>query len=329
MKLERAEWRDALAVLNETFKIWSPGLSKTDYYFYIASQLAHPWARKNYRYMVYRDRSAIAGSLKVYGIDLASRGYRYRAAGLGAVYTSEAYRGKGFGAKLMESVIRLARDEGFDAAYLFSDIDPTFYARFGFRQMGSGEFWIRLPDSTADPSVLESIGGKEGWEILAPDVMPVEFKHIPQLERHHRQWLRRQPYGVDRSPSYWNYKLSRELFLYEHSRWAWPRLELITHQIDSFAGGYAIVEHGQQVLRALEVVGSAEVRRQLWSKLIALAVFRGCTRIRGWEPLAPDSLGKIKLTPRSWGVPMLLPFRKQLEPLVEVEPCPLLELDHL
>ncbi len=329
MRLERADWRDALKVLNETFNIWSPGLSKTDYYFYIARQLSHPWARKNYRYMVYHDRGEIAGSLKIYGIDLASRGRSYRAAGLGAVYTTESCRGKGFGAKLMESVIALVRDEGFDAVYLFSDIDPEFYGRFGFRQMGYGEFWIRLPDSQAEPAVLESIGGQEGWEILSPDVMPVELAHVSLLERHHRQWLRRQPFGVERSPSYWRYKLSREFFLHENSRWVWPRLELVVHQLESFSGGYAIVEHGQNVLRVLEVIGSAEVRRQLWAKLVALAVYRGCTRMRGWEAIMPESIAKVKLTPRSWGVPMMRPFRKELEHLAEINPCPLLELDHL
>jgi len=329
MGLDTADWQEVQSVLSETFKIWTPGLNKTQYYYYTWRQLGHPWARKNYRFFVYRPAKEIVGSLKLYAIDMNVRGRIYRFAGLGAVYTMEAFRGKGFGKSLMEEVIALAQAEGFDGAYLFSDIDARFYERFGFKQMGGREFWLYLPDSTTSPAVLEVAGGPERRERLLQDVIPVTMEQISLMGRHHRRWLRRQPYGVDRSSSFWNYKLWRELFLHNNSSWTWPTLELVLDEPYGPAGGYAMIEQGGKVLRVMEVVGDAETRRKLWGKLVALALFRGLTRIRGWESQTPAEIGRINLTPRSWGLPMVLPFRKELFGLTEEKPCMLLELDHL
>jgi predicted acetyltransferase len=329
MALERAEWQDVQTVLRETFRIWTPGLLKSDYYFYTWCQLRHHWSRRNYQFMVFRQSGKLAGSLKFYGMDASVRGKQLRFAGLGAVYTMESHRGQGYGKKLMAAAINYAKKNGFDALYLFSDIGTDFYERFDFREMGGHEFWIYLPDSQANPSVLEAAGGQSTLDLLKEEVFPVEQKHASELARHHRRWLRRQPYGIERSPEYWNYKLFRELFLHKHSLWSWPRLELVVESVDRAGGGYALVEQGQKVLRVLEVIGDEEATRKLWSKLIALALFRGCTRIRGWEGLTPSFLGKIQLAQRSWGVPMLLPLRPLVEHLADFHPCGLLELDHL
>lgn len=329
MELVPAEWPDVQTVLRQTYKIWSPGLNKSQYYFYTWRQLRQAWSRKNYRFLVYRSAGEIVGSLKLYTIQMAVRRHTFKFAGVGAVYTAESRRGLGFGKKLMEEVIALARAESYDAVYLFSDIGLDFYGRFGFENMGGGEFWIYLPDSKADASVLDVAGEKQVFDTLEQEIHPVVPEHIPVIERHHMRWLRRQPYGVERSAVYWSYKLSREKFLHDFSRWSWPRLELVGEAIDEPDGGYAIVEQGQNVLRILEVIGSEDVRRRLWGKLLSLAIFRGCTRIRGWESLAPTFLGKLSLSERSWGIPMVLPLRRELRTLSEVEPCGLLELDHL
>lgn len=56
-------------------------------------------------------------------------------AGIGTFATLPEQRGNGYGSKLIENVLATLKDEGIAAIFLFSDIDPRFYARFGFRPL--------------------------------------------------------------------------------------------------------------------------------------------------------------------------------------------------
>lgn len=56
-------------------------------------------------------------------------------AGIGTFATLPEQRGNGYGSKLIENVLATLKDEGIAAVFLFSDIDPRFYARFGFTQL--------------------------------------------------------------------------------------------------------------------------------------------------------------------------------------------------
>jgi GNAT superfamily N-acetyltransferase len=55
-------------------------------------------------------------------------------AGVTAVGTSPAHRGKGFGARAMQDAVRLIRQRGYDLAMLTTRI-PRFFERFGFREV--------------------------------------------------------------------------------------------------------------------------------------------------------------------------------------------------
>lgn len=329
MALETAEWPAVLFVLHETFKIWSAGLTRSHYCFYTWRQLKHPWARKNFRFMVYRSGENIVAGLKIYSMSISLRGSTYRLAGLGAVYSMESHRAQGYGGKLMTDAVDLARREGFDGVYLFSDIGSSFYERFGFQVIAAHDFILHVPAVTGDRRNEPEPDRTGTAGALYTDVCRVELSHIPALERPYARWLRRQPYGVDRSTEYWNYKLWRENFLHKFSSLTWPGLELICESVDRPGGGYAIIECAGRALRVLEVVGSAGTQRAIWLKLVETARRRGCTLIRGWESLRPDLPGAADLNERSWGLPMMLPFRKELDILLEVNPCHFLELDHL
>ena len=53
-------------------------------------------------------------------------------AGLGAVFTSPASRGRGAARDLIERMLERAEADGADLALLFSEIGPDYYARLGF-----------------------------------------------------------------------------------------------------------------------------------------------------------------------------------------------------
>lgn len=58
------------------------------------------------------------------------------AAGLGSIATAPEFRGRGFASRLIAEVIRRRETAGTEVFFLFSDIAPTFYERFGFAPLG-------------------------------------------------------------------------------------------------------------------------------------------------------------------------------------------------
>jgi predicted N-acetyltransferase YhbS len=72
-----------------------------------------------------------------------------RAVGIGAVFTAPRARGRGAASELLRAVMEEARDLGYEAALLYSDIDPAFYARLGFVALPARDFRVeaaRLPE---------------------------------------------------------------------------------------------------------------------------------------------------------------------------------------
>lgn len=57
-----------------------------------------------------------------------------KASGIGSVLTSRNHTGKGYATELMNNVIQTNKKE-VSYIFLFSDIDPEFYKKFGFRAL--------------------------------------------------------------------------------------------------------------------------------------------------------------------------------------------------
>lgn len=369
--LEQAEWRDIQNILKETFEIWSPGLTHEKYLEFIWMQLQHPWARNNYEYLMTREgarsESPLA-SMKYYKISLASRGRSFPFAGFGAIYSRMDVRGQGYGRELIELAIDKARKEGCQGIMLFSDIDPKYYERFGFIDMSNQKFFLALEEDLnagefePNPIVDDSFDrGASSRSLTAADQMfPPELESIIQyrfldtsaeqidlVTRHYGRWLRRQQFGVERDSLYFHFKIFRENFLADHSNLAWPRLELVTVNMD-MSSGYAIIEYGGRVVRILELVGDEETRRYLWLGVLMRARQLNAIRISGWESILADlgpgysvhqfetidsSLAKSMRTllyaQKLRGRYMLLPFCPEVERWTYSFPNPILELDHL
>jgi GNAT superfamily N-acetyltransferase len=341
MTIAIADWHDILKVLHETYRIWSPGLSRSAYHQYIWGQISHPWSRRSFRYVVLKERDQVACSCKLYDLPMAARGQEYRVLGIGAVYTLEKYRSRGLAHQLIDDVIDLAEKESYDGVILYSEIGPEFYEEFGFVEVGATDFCAYLPAHHAVGADSAASSQNED-RACAPDP-----NQVPWLTRHYARWLRSRLYGNIRSQEYWLYKLSKERFLHKHSSLSWPQLELTAIENDLYDSGYMITERGGTTIRVLEVVGSEQASNELWGKLLKRATEKGITRIRGWESgvidLAPGfSLAQvaarhsltrlnhpIEYVERDWGRGMLLALSPELEPWHTCFPCPLLELDHV
>lgn len=346
MSIGSADWHDILPVLHETYRIWNAGLSRSDYQRHLARQMAHPWARRHLRFVVRKVDGVAVASCKLYDIDVISRGRNYRVLGIGAVYTMERFRGKGYAADLIEQVTTSAEEDGYDGILLFSEIGTDYYAQFGFEEFGAAEFCIYIND----PQPRDA---GENTRFPAPS-------DVDWMCTHYMRWLRSQPFGVARTDSYLDYKLRKETFLQHHSQLSWPAQELIVayadrngknvsssqHDLSKFIAGYMLIEQGGATVRILEVIGTEAARAQLWTEVLARSVHVGAQRIRGWESalrdftpgllinnvlpeeLQKDTFSSLQFSERDWGIPMFLALNADVESWFSDFPCPLLELDH-
>lgn len=115
------------------------------------------YGRRHYRTLGLYDGDALVASCKRYERRLCDGSSTLNAVGIGAVYTPPDMRGRGYASVMLAAELDRSRNEGVDAAYLFSDIRPEFYAVLGFSTVASRDFTLRadaLPAQRLRPSPL-------------------------------------------------------------------------------------------------------------------------------------------------------------------------------
>ncbi|MBX9685938.1 MAG: GNAT family N-acetyltransferase [Candidatus Obscuribacterales bacterium] len=319
-------------VLAQNFRTWSPGLDPSRYKHYQWWQLSQDWGRRNLEYFGhFSDSGELLASCKRYKFQMQARHKSFSVAGIGAVFVDAGKRGKSYGLKMLEEMEALCLEEDFEALFLNSDIDPSYYEKLGYRLFDYTVFmvevnsdWLHYAISQMD--ALSDKGLDESFQIRG-----VELSDIPEMCRHHKRWLARRPYGLERSEDYWRYKLGRERYLFQHSRLHWPRLEIVTDNYAQFQGGYALIESSGIYLRVLEIVAPEPMQNSLWSQILRLAKRRNVRILRGWKDVAAPLKG-LKFYKRDWSFPMINPLsdemNEQLDSWLKVEPACMLELDH-
>ena len=91
-----------------------------------------------------------------------------RTCGIGSIATPPQLRKKGFASALVAAALKQFEGEGFQRVFLFSDIDPKFYERFGF---------IPLPlrFQHYKDSVCMILGASEEQIERSPDFVPPKY----------------------------------------------------------------------------------------------------------------------------------------------------------
>lgn len=131
-------------IYDETWQIWSDGLSRADYERYNAAQMATAWGAKHLSRVALVEGGRLLASAKRYRLTVQVGAADVACLGIGAVFTPPDLRGRGHAAALVEAMIDEAREEGVPYALLFSEIDPAFYARLGFVPIPVLEASLRL-----------------------------------------------------------------------------------------------------------------------------------------------------------------------------------------
>ncbi len=144
MRLEEIAATDyAKRVLPHTAELWA---GRRDLDAYVAHNLEiarSGYGKRHFRTIGLYEGTVLVASCKRYERALHCGTQRLKAYGIGAVFTPVEHRGRGYASVLLAQVLDRARADGYDAAYLFSDIRPQFYEALGFRSLPSRAFSLR------------------------------------------------------------------------------------------------------------------------------------------------------------------------------------------
>jgi len=187
----------AKSVLPLTAELWSDGRDFATYTAQTLEIARSPYGKKSYKTLGLFDGRQLVASMKRYERTLHAA-TPLKAVGIGAVFTPQEYRGRGFASHMIAGTLDAAARDGLDVAYLFSDIHPAFYAALGFTELPSRSISLRADD------------------LVAPRVraLPVDTPDWPSLRRCFDATLD-VPY-VERTPTVWNWVRLR-LRQWEHA----------------------------------------------------------------------------------------------------------------
>jgi hypothetical protein len=183
MRLIAAEGPVLEQILDDSFPIWNEGLTRAGYAQWNAAQMRTAWgARHLQRLALVDEASRVLASVKRYRftarLDPPSReasadrrggplqrpdpgkgGRRdVGVLGIGAVFTPESMRGRGYAAEAIERVIADEGGDGAAIAALFSEIGPDYYARCGFEAVPFEEVTLAVRHKPGAPAMLVRSG---------------------------------------------------------------------------------------------------------------------------------------------------------------------------
>ena len=279
-ELDRAQIVEAT---RHTHAIWSSGRALDDHSAHTLHQLdlAGP---ELFQYAGLVDETGLVASMKRYWLAASGPdGRAIPALGIGAVYTREDARGRGFASRLLREALRDARARGARAAWLHAEIDPGFYARLGF--VGLPAFaW------TAPAAELPASG--------ALSIRPAAPGDIERMLAWHdegfggRPWLR-----PVRSPAMWRFFTFRNQVSACILSDAGHDVGYLASSSDSTTGKLWVDEWSAPGIPL----------DRIRATLRAVSERDGLAVVTGW--LRPDHAGPpFEPSPRPAGIPMIAPL---------------------
>src|SRR5207248_2393874 len=145
-----------------TLALWGEGRSQADHTAYTLEQFARG-GPELLRYVgMHSDDGRLIASSKRYALAIqAPDGTRMRAVGIGAVMVPQAERGGGASLVMLRAMMEEGRDLGYDAALLYSNIDPGFYTKLGFVTLPAKQHIATLEALPAKGALTWRLGNAE------------------------------------------------------------------------------------------------------------------------------------------------------------------------
>jgi predicted N-acetyltransferase YhbS len=152
-------------ILDDTYEIWNDGLARHAYGRFFAAQTATPWGKAHLRRFALVNGDEVLASAKVYRFDASLDDRPIQVAGLGAVFTPPASRGRGAAGDLIERLLDAAASDGADLALLFSEIGPRYYERLGFEIVPTVDRQLRVTESTRYGAPMTMVRGGDDRDL--------------------------------------------------------------------------------------------------------------------------------------------------------------------
>jgi GNAT superfamily N-acetyltransferase len=151
-----AEGRILEQILDATYEKWHDGLTRARYGRFYHAQTLTAWGARHLRRWALTEGDDVLASAKEYAFRGVLDDRTIEIAGIGAVFTPPAERGRGCARALIDAVLQRAANRGADLALLFSEIDASYYARLGFSAVPTLEhtFAVAMSDRHGAPATM-------------------------------------------------------------------------------------------------------------------------------------------------------------------------------
>jgi len=278
-------------VLPETFGLWGDGRSFERYVADFRAIAGSTYAKRRPFTVGVVEDGRIVSSCKNYDREIRWNDVSLRATGIGAVFTPDRLRGRGYASLMLGALLDAERDAGRDVAFLYADIHPAFYERLGFIALPSRLFTLRassLDGSPAGATPLEPAdwaGVRRCFESL-DRTRTWSFRRTPLVW----DWMRTQwsaPAGEGTQPVQLAIKRGRSTIAYAIGR---RILRDDTFVVDDFAFEG---DEGKALVPALLRAAAGDLRR-----------------VGGWlpPPVARDVLPRGSVRARKTAILMIVPL---------------------
>jgi len=277
-------------VLPHSAAMWAEGRTFDEYVADFRAVVASGFGRRRFRTLGGAHDGAVVTSCKRYQRDMRCGDRVMRATGIGAVFTPEPHRGRGYATAFLGAMLDVERATGTDIVFLFSDIHPAFYEKLGFVRLPSRAIVLRADALPHERIVARTLGDAD-WPAIErcfaahEALRPMALTRPPLVW----EWIRLRVRGRDGNAP--NVRLGimrgRRLVAYVRGR-RFP-------DTDSFAldeCAYADADAAAQI-PALLRNAAGDLRR-----------------ITGWLPPAPirDLLPRGAVRARTSAIAMMLPL---------------------
>lgn len=278
------------SVLPLSEALWAGARSSDVYAGEFRAVAGSGWGKRRFRTIGLRIGGELVASFKRYERELRCGERGYRTAGIGAVFTPEELRGRGYATAMIAAFLDAERDAGTDVVYLFSDLHPAFYERVGFVALPSRTFALRADTLSSDRVQVAVLGDADAGAMR---------RVYDALDAH-------RPFAFVRKPLDWEWQRLRAASA-EHGA---PLLRLGVRRgrsLGAYVMGRRVPAADAFVLE--EFAYGREDDAQLVAPLLRAAA--GDLRtIRGWLPpaVARAVLPRGAVRPRSAAIAMLVPL---------------------
>ena len=286
-------------VLPLTAPLWAGRRSFDEYAAQTIAIARTPYGRRHYRTVGLLERGALLASFKRYERTIREGPRRIRAVGFGAVFTPPELRGRGYASVMLAMALDLARAEGFDVAYLFSDIRPQFYAALGFRTLPSRKISLRA-DSLPSKRLEVARLGDADWNGV---------RHVFEL------CDGRRTASFARTATTWSWIEERVRRASEHADGHQTNLVVRRRGVYAYVLGMRVPKRDAYVV---DEYGYADDRAAAVLPALLRAAAGDLRRIVGWLPPsgARELLPACSVRKRTRAILMMTPLRPSAEALV-------------